>query len=145
MIGEHLVAARTFDHRGERQRSGDLDLERPDVTCSQLFGGVEVLRQQRARPAQVRAFARAESPAVGLQVGFDALEHRQTATDHPGVHASRRELGDVRQRADLTEHDAERLGEVGAGHRADAGGATHAVTRRSVRLIVAEPTTRVPS
>ena len=54
-VGEHLVAARPLDGRGQRPRSGDLDLERAGVPCACSSSAVEVLREQAAGPAVVDA------------------------------------------------------------------------------------------
>ena len=49
VVGEHLVAARLLDGRGERPRPGDLGLERAGVALRLLLDLVEVLGEQRLR------------------------------------------------------------------------------------------------
>ena len=144
VVGHQLVAAGSFDLGGQRERARDLHLERARVLGEQLLGGVEVLRQQGARAPQVAARSDTETPSGGLQVGIQTLEHGQAAADHAGMRAAGRQLGHEDEVADLAADDAQRLGDVVAGHRPDARACSHTLTRR-VSAIVAEPTTRVPS
>jgi hypothetical protein len=150
VIGEHLVAARPLDGSGERQRAGDLELEEPFMTARDLLGRVEVLGDERPCPAEVGPFANADAPAVGLQVRVEAFEDCECAADHAGMHAAGGELRDVREIADFTQDEPERLGEIGARHRADAGGTSHenpcpevgAVTWRPFSTVDTSPTHR---
>ena len=57
-VGEHPVAARALDGRGQRPRPGDLDLERTGVALGVLLEQVEVLAEQRDRPPVVDAARR---------------------------------------------------------------------------------------
>ena len=56
-VGEHLVPARPLDGRGQRPRSGDLDLERAGVLLRLLLQPVEILGEQAAGPAVIDARA----------------------------------------------------------------------------------------
>ncbi len=58
VVGEHPVTARLLDRGRERPRPGHLHLERPRDALRLLLHGVEVLGEQRARPALVDAGAR---------------------------------------------------------------------------------------
>jgi hypothetical protein len=46
VVGQHAVAARALDRRGEGPRSGDLGLERAGIALGVLLDDVEVLREQ---------------------------------------------------------------------------------------------------
>ena len=58
VVGEHPVAAGPLDRRGQRPRSGDLDLERTGVALGVLLDRVEVLGEQRLGSPVVDAGAR---------------------------------------------------------------------------------------
>ena len=149
VVGEHLVAARLLDGRGERPRAGHLDLERSLEVLGLLLQRVEVLGEQRAGPPVVDAGSVGEPPAGRLEVEAEVGDHRDRPAGHARGRTAARQLREVGQVGQLAEHDADRLGvllRVVAGPRPDAGGDAHAVTSaRAVETMVAEPTTRVPS
>ena len=149
VVGQHLVAARLLHGGGEGPRPDDLDLERARVVLGLLLEDVEVLGEQRAGPAQVGPGRVGEPPPGGLHVGAEPLRDREPAAGH--VASAPRPGSSGRNGSDGTspEHQPHRLVEVArvvAGHRADAGRQRHADTPvRAVALIVADPTTRLPS
>src|SRR4029077_7610420 len=150
VVGEHPVAARLLDRGRERPRPGHLHLERPRDPLRLLLHGVEVLGEQRARPALVDASRVREPPARGLEVGTEVGDQPEGAARGVRDGTAAGGLGHARPGV-RAEHDPRRLG-VGAGvvlllahpatgHRADARGVGHA----TALALVAEPTTRVPS
>ncbi len=149
MVGEHLVAARLLHGGGEGPRSDDLDLERAGVVLGLLLEDVEVLGEQRAGAAQVGPGSVGEPPPGGLHVRAESLRDSEPAAGHVPARSTTRQLGQERKVGHLAQHHPQRLVEaarVVAGHRADAGRKGHADTPvRAVALIVAEPTTRLPS
>ena len=74
VVGEHPVPARLLYRGRERPRPGHLHLERSGDALRLLLHGVEVLCEQRARPALVDAGRIREPPARGLQVGTEVGE-----------------------------------------------------------------------
>ena len=153
VVGEHPVTARPLHGRGERPRTGDLDLHRPAVALGLLLPTVEVLREQRPRSALVDPGRVGQAPAGRLQVGGEPGQEAGGAADHVGVRPSAGHLGQVGQVGQLAEHDPHRLVEVVlvvAGVRPDTRGQAHRspptrAAERSVAEIVHDPTTRVPS
>ena len=108
VVGEHPVAARPLDGRGQRPRPGDLDLEGAGVALAVLLDGVEVLGQQRPGPAVVDAGGVGQPPPGRLQVGAELGDQRQRATGHVGVRAAAGQLGQVGQVGQLVEHHPDR-------------------------------------
>ena len=160
MVGQDPVAPGLLDRRGERPGPGQLGLEDPGVVLGPLLDRVEVLRQQRAGPSQVDAGSVGQPPPGRLEVGTELGDHRQRPAGHVRDRAPSGQLRHVRQLGQLAEHDAQRFGvlpgvvglraeRLAAGHGPDAGGQRHAgpasTDTRDVAVIVADPTTRVPS
>ncbi len=144
-MGRSTVAARV-------QGPATWIFSRPSYPCVVLLEHVEVLGEHRPGPSLVDAGRTAgEPPPRGLEVRPELGHEREGAAGHVGGRAAAGELGQVRQVGQLTEHGLQRLAERGrvvAGEGADArGGQPHASwrSRREARVIVAEPTTRVPS
>lgn len=153
VVGEDPVAAWSLDGRGEGPGAHQLGLERSLVALRLLLDLVEVLAQQAGGPALVAARAVGQPPAGGLEVEGEVGDERDRPAGHGRAGAAARQLGDVGKaagRRQLAEHDPHRLGvgpRVVAGMGADAGGGRHRcpAPTRPVALMVAEPTTRVPS
>ena len=150
-VAQHLVAARLLDGRRQRPRTRDLHLERTVVPLGLLLQPVEVLGEQAARPALIDARRVGEPPARWLQVCAELADDGEGPADHGRGRAATGELGQVRKVRQLAEHGAYRFDVrrvVAAGHGPDAGRDGHRCSgtpTRRVALIVAEPTTRVPS
>ncbi len=124
VVGQDLVTARLLHGRGQCPRTADLGLERTGMPLRLLLDLVEVLGQQRPRPAVVDARGVGEAPPGGLEVGAETGDHGEPAAGHRRPCATSGQLRDVRE-GELAEHDAHRLGVlpvVGAGHRPDTAG-----------------------
>ena len=152
VVAEHEVAARLLHGGRERPGAGDLQLHDTGVPLAELLERVEVLAEQAAGAAVVEAgAARAagEPPPGGLQVDVEPRDDGQGAPGHGGGGAAARLLGHGREVGQLVEHDLDRLAvartrRLVAGHRPDRG-RQHAHDSPPVSLMVAEPTTRLPS
>ena len=151
VVGEHPVAAGPLDGGGQRPRAGDLDLERAGVALGVLLDGVEVLGQQRPRPAVVDAGRVGQPPAGRLQVGAELGDHarargrscrraRRGRAARAGAagRAARRARPGRRRSKSVASSPGIDPTPVARGHAVDARCAT-------VEAIVQEPTTRVPS
>ncbi len=149
VVGEHLVATRALDRGREGPRTGHLDLEMPGVALQRLLEQVEVLGEKAAGAPLVDASSPArQSPTGRLEVRTEPgpCDDRQGPSRHRRRHAATGQLGQVREVRQLAHHQSHRLGDVGPGQGADAGREGHARARvRAVLVMVAEPTTRVPS
>ena len=91
-----------------------------------------------------------EPPAGRLQVEAELGDHGEGTAAEVGDDPAVGQLGQVRQVGQLPEDHPQRLAEVLAGHRPDAGGeGAHACASGrdgdGCAEMVAEPTTRVPS
>ena len=126
----------------------------PSSSLRLLLQPVEVLGELAPGPALVDARGVGEAPAGRLQVGAELADDGEGAPRHGGAGAAAGELGQVGKVRQLAEHgphgfDVRRV--VVAGHGPDAGRDRHrrpvpwVAPTRCVALIVADPTTRVPS
>jgi len=153
VVGQHLVTARPFDRRRQRPGAGDLHLEVPGEALERLLQHVEVLAELAAGPPLVQARPAArQPPARGLEVGAELGDDGQRPARHRGGGAAFGELGQVRQVGQLAHDDAHGFVRVGPGEGADTRREGHAGVStsstdddRAVAVMVAEPTTRVPS
>jgi hypothetical protein len=145
VVGEDLVATGPLDRRRQGPGPGDLDLEVPLVVLELLLEMVEILREQAARtPVVDPASPAGQPPADGLEVGAELRDDRQRPASHGRHSPAGGQLGKVRKVGYLTHHQAQGLDDVGARQRPDAGRERHAAAR-AVRVMVADPTTRLPS
>ena len=152
VVGEHLVAARPLDRRGERPGAGDLDLEVPGVALERLLEHVEVLGEQAAGPPLVAGPARRRSAASPRAGG--RRRARPTTRQRPARHRARwrrargARAGAAGRAARRRRCARPRPGRSRAGSRRRSRGSRGTASRprvRAVAVMVAEPTTRVPS
>ena len=152
-VGEHLVAARLLDGRGERPWSGDLDLELTAVALELLLEHVEVLGQQRTCPAVVDTRGVGEPPAGGLEVEPELADDGDATTGQVGDRPARRAAragaaGPAARRRPgaRPRRSPHRASSRCRWLRSRAGSLRCAsAASRRVAEIVAEPTTREPS
>ena len=154
VVGEHLVAARLLDRRGQRPRAGDLDLEgarcspAPAPRACRGPGRAGCGRAGGRRPARV-----GQPPARGLEVGAEPGRRPRAPRRHRGRwRRARAARAGAAGRAARRATSRTASSRVGRRAGADAGREGHAGSRRSstatarvVDSMVAEPTTRVPS
>jgi hypothetical protein len=149
VVGQDLLAPLELDGRRQRPRSGHLLLDGALPVLGDLLEDVEVLREQGAGPTVVDPRGVEQTPPGGLEVGAQAVEHGERPADHLGGDATRRELGHEDEVVERAEHHRGALGVVLAGQGADAGRphlpSPTPTSTRDVAVMVAEPTTRVPT
>ena len=125
----------------------------PGEALERLLQHVEVQAELAAGPPldQARAATR-QPPARGLEVGAELGDDGQRPARHRRGGAAFGELGQVRQVGELAHHDTHGLARIGPGKGADTRREGHAGVStsstdddRPVAVMVAEPTTRVPS
>ncbi len=150
VVGQHLVAARPLDGRGQRPRAGDLHLERAGsgrrpAPRARRGPGRAGCGRGAGRPAARRTCPVSRQPAGCRSASSSVTSPRArptipARTPRPGTSGRNGQV-------ELTEHQPQRLVEValvGPREGADAGCEGHAGHAASVASIVAEPTTRLP-
>ncbi len=114
VVGQHLVAARTLDRRGQCPRSGDLHLDRSGMVRGLLLERVEILAEKAEGAPLVERRGTGgggQPPTRRLQVGVELGHQTEGATDHLRRYASAGHLREERQ-VYLAQHDPQRLVEV---------------------------------
>ena len=105
----------------QRPRPADLDLQCAPVAVGDLLQRVQVAGQQGLGPAQVAAGPVGEPPALGGELDGQLDQQRRGPAGQVGAGAAAGQFGQVREVGQLIEDQPDRLGGVGAGHRADTG------------------------
>ena len=94
---------------------------KPSSTCSRTSRSAESMDLARARSRPGRS---ASAPAVRGDLDRDVDQQRRGPASQVRSRATIGQLGKVREVGKFPDDDTHRLGRIGAGHRADPGGAS---------------------
>src|SRR5690606_20826140 len=119
--GQNQIAARPLDRRSKRQRTSDLYLQRPYVPVAGELQRIQVRPQQAGSLPLVGAGPVDQPPPGRLKVDMQVDEQRRGSPDEVGAGPASRQLRQMREIRQLTDHDACRLVRVVVRQRADAG------------------------
>jgi hypothetical protein len=114
-VDDRTVAAAALEARGQGPGPGRLHLERAGVVAGDIGERIEVAGEELPGPALVDPRARDQPPARRGEVHREVDQQGRAAADQVRAGPSAGQLGQVREVRQLAEHEAQRLGRVGAG------------------------------